>query len=337
MNVGLPFDLSDLPEFTAPLTVAPSHPRHRPIAVMNLAGLFVDRGGSHPLLDRLRDGIGAADGRDAVLAREVARRPALIKAGMDEEAVIRQEDLIKDWLARLGPVAVLAEDTMVRMRQLGRQVARQHRGWSDHFQRLSELMIWHTRLEEDTRERLQLGLVREKEAALLAALVAQCDAARVLEIGIGNGLSTAYMAMALSRDGKLGRLHGIDLPMVHDPADPHFRRPPNRAGIIPADGWPGWLVPDAAAAGVRVLNRRNESTLVRLAREAAPIDLVLRDADNNGAAILADLEALEPHLADKAVIAVDDVAWTAALWTFADARGWSYVNIDGALGLAIRA
>src|SRR5580704_4407948 len=64
------------------------------------------------------------------------------------------------------------------------------------------------------------GWVNLVDAQFLYWLVRRLKPKTIVQTGVSNGLSSAFIMLALAKNGPEGRLHVIDLPFVFDPADP---------------------------------------------------------------------------------------------------------------------
>jgi predicted O-methyltransferase YrrM len=124
----------------------------------------------------------------------------------------------------------------------------------------------------------------------LTRLVRELSPRSCLELGTGFGVSSAYQAAALELNGQ-GRLVSLD---VEDMA------------AIAAPG----LARLGLSERVELVGGRIEETLAGACVRAAPIDYALLDSDHTEKGTLGDFDAMLPHLADGAVLVLDDVNWT---------------------------
>jgi predicted O-methyltransferase YrrM len=146
----------------------------------------------------------------------------------------------------------------------------------------------------------------------LTRLVRELAPGSCLELGTGAGLSGAYQAAALELNGN-GRLVTIDFQEPARIAELGFaelgldRRVELRFGLI-------------------------EEVLPQLWEEIAPIDYAFLDAEHTEEATIRHFDAVLPHLADGAVVVLDDITATAEM-----RRAWRAVigreRVSLALGL----
>lgn len=132
---------------------------------------------------------------------------------------------------------------------------------------------------------------------LAAAVPPGCG---IVEVGSYRGMSTAFLAAAAQP--------GVPVYAV-DPWE-----------FVPVRVWCGHceqptraqFEAQLAAVGLldRVTVRQGRSTVVAAAYDGPPVGLLYIDGDHSAAALDADIAAWRPHLAGKAVVAVDDYAGT---------------------------
>ena len=133
----------------------------------------------------------------------------------------------------------------------------------------------------------------------LFGLVRGMGARRVLELGTNLGVGAAHLAAGLALneadgrgDGRLVTLEGA--PALAVLAAGHLARLGHGVG-------------EDAGCRVRVVVGPFADTLGAAALEEGPFDLVFVDGHHEAEAALAYVEALGPHLADGALVVLDDV------------------------------
>lgn len=138
-------------------------------------------------------------------------------------------------------------------------------------------------------------MVGPLEGALLGTLVHVLGAARVLEIGTFTGYSALWMARALPPDGRIITCeiddHHAALARRHFDADPFGDR----------------------------IELRHGPALETIGSLDGPFDLVFIDADKPGYPDYFD--ALVPKLADRGIIAADNVLWSGTVLDPTDDNG----------------
>ena len=135
----------------------------------------------------------------------------------------------------------------------------------------------------------------------LMRLVRELAPTSCLELGTGFGLSAAYQAAALELNSD-GRIVTLDQDALTEIAGPRL-----------------------AALGlgdrVELIGGMIEDTLATALEHAAPIDYALLDADHTEEGTLGAFDAIAPHLADEAVVVLDDINWTDGM-----RRAWSAIE-----------
>jgi predicted O-methyltransferase YrrM len=144
---------------------------------------------------------------------------------------------------------------------------------------------------------------RDDLTRIVGALTRLLRPRSAVEVGVARGYTSAAILAALEANGEEGVLRSIDLP----PRD------------VDRD-FVGRVVPPRLRARWRLTFGPSRAELPRVAPEAAPIGLFVHDGDHSYRSQREDLEAVWPHLAPGAAIAVDDV-WTTAVFDFAAERG----------------
>ena len=90
------------------------------------------------------------------------------------------------------------------------------------------------------------GWVNLDDALFLYWLVRQVKPRTIVQTGVCNGLSAAFMMLGLVKNGPEGRLHAIDLPAVFNAQDPAWTVEEKVYDfVIPEGRTSGWLVPEA--------------------------------------------------------------------------------------------
>lgn len=129
---------------------------------------------------------------------------------------------------------------------------------------------------------------------LLMRLVRELRPAKVLELGTGVGISTAYQAAALELNGG-GRLASLDAGREFSKTAKALLRGLDLAGRVDLEF--GMI----------------EATLPGVLKRLGPVDLAFVDAEHEGPPTLSHLETMLPSLAEKAVIVFDDIHFSASM------------------------
>ena len=174
--------------------------------------------------------------------------------------------------------------------------------------------------------------------AFLYALVRALDAEHVVETGVANGFTSAYLLAALERSGH-GTLHSIDLPFFDDPATGAVTAAVTGAELETLDEYTpvapgraaGWIVPDELRPRWDLRLGDAKELLPPLLAELGQIDLFFHDSTHTREHILWELELAWPHVRANGVLAADDVFLRGheALPEFARGKGLDFVTYGG--------
>jgi predicted O-methyltransferase YrrM len=182
----------------------------------------------------------------------------------------------------------------------------------------------------------QPGWVNLQDAALLYWLVRRANPKTVVQTGVCNGLSAAFIILALVKNGQGGRLHAIDLPFVYSPDDPAWTVPGKVYGVlIPEGEASGWLVPDAYRDRLDLRVGDAKELLPKLVGELDTIDFFYHDSDHSYDHMTFEFRQAKRKIKRNGGLVVsDDVAWNSSIWDFADECGVPSYNFKGSIGVA---
>jgi predicted O-methyltransferase YrrM len=140
-----------------------------------------------------------------------------------------------------------------------------------------------------------------KKVLLQYAAARALAPACIVETGIANGVSSAYLLLAIHKNGK-GQLHSIGL------ADPSF---------LPVGTEPGWLVPVWLRGPWQVHIGDSRQVLPPLLSQHRPIDMFIHDSLHTYEHMLWEFEAAYPTLRPGGLLLSDDALWNSAFGDFA--------------------
>jgi predicted O-methyltransferase YrrM len=179
------------------------------------------------------------------------------------------------------------------------------------------------------------GWVMLDDALFLYWLVRQAKPRMIVQTGVCNGLSAAFMMLALVKNGPEGRLRAIDLPPVFDPADPAWTVAGTVYGVIVPEGkTSGWLIPDAYRERFEVWNGDAKDLLPKLVDSVDSIDFFFHDSDHTYDHMMFEFHEAKRKLAKGGLLVSDDVSWNTSLWDLADLFSVPAYNFRGAIGVA---
>ncbi len=179
------------------------------------------------------------------------------------------------------------------------------------------------------------GWVTLADAQFLYWVVRQLKPKVIVQAGVSNGLSTAFMMLALAKNGPEGRLYGIDLPAVFDPNNPDWKTKGEVYGVaIPEGKTSGWIVPDIYKDRYEMQTGDAKVLLPPLVDRLDSIDMFFHDSDHTYDHMMFEFDQAMRKLSRGGAIVADDVSWNASLWDFADAHNVPSYNFRGTVGVA---
>ena len=179
------------------------------------------------------------------------------------------------------------------------------------------------------------GWVNLDDALFLYWLVRQARPRIIVQTGVCNGLSAAFMMLALVKNGPEGRLRVIDLPPVFDPDDPAWTVAGTVYGVVIPEGkTSGWLVPDAYRDRFEVWNGDAKDLLPKMVDEVDTIDFFFHDSDHTYHHMMFEFHEVKRKLTKGGLLVSDDVSWNASVWDFADEFRVPSYNFRGTIGVA---
>lgn len=203
------------------------------------------------------------------------------------------------------------------------------------FERKAFVESYLAELEKKYHAFYRPGWVNLDDALFLYWVVRRLKPKTIVQTGVCNGLSSAFMMLALAKNGPEGSLHVIDMPPVFDPNDPAWTVKDKVYGVtIPEGKTSGWLVPDAYRGRFEVQNGDAKLLLPPLLKKLGTIDMFYHDSDHTYDHMMFEFKESKAHLTKSGVIVSDDISWNASLWDFADEYHVPAYNYRGSMGIA---
>jgi predicted O-methyltransferase YrrM len=177
------------------------------------------------------------------------------------------------------------------------------------------------------------GWVNLDAALFLYWLVRQLKPKTIVQCGVCNGLSSAFMVLALAANGAEGKLYGIDIPPVFNPKEPSWTGSGQVYGhTIPEGKTSGWMVPEAYRERFEVREGDSKVLLPELVESLPTIDLFYHDSDHTYDHMMFEFRQAKRKIARGGLVVADDISWNAALWDFADENSVPAYNFKGDVG-----
>lgn len=203
------------------------------------------------------------------------------------------------------------------------------------FERKAFVEKYLAQLEAENKAFYRPGWVNLDDALFLYWVVRKLNPKVVVQTGVCNGLSSAFMMLALAKNGSDGTLHVVDMPPVYDSTDANWKVEGKVYGVtIPEGKTSGWLVPDAYSDRFEVLNGDAKDLLPGLLKKLGTCDMFYHDSDHTYDHMMFEFEESKKYLKSSGVIVSDDISWNASLWDFADQYHVPAYNYRGSMGIA---
>jgi predicted O-methyltransferase YrrM len=145
------------------------------------------------------------------------------------------------------------------------------------------------------------------EGMRLYALVREFQPRVAVETGVCNGVSTAFLLLALDRNG-VGELHSIDLPEVAgEEYEPGTFWDGKGGAVIPPGKEPGWMVPPALRPRWDLVLGRSQDELPPLLERVGEIDLFMHDSEHSYECMSFEFQTAWAAMRPGGVLIADDV------------------------------
>jgi predicted O-methyltransferase YrrM len=208
-----------------------------------------------------------------------------------------------------------------------------------HSDQVFERRAYIERYLESIREKYEAhyaaGWVNLDDALFLYWLVRKLNPKIIVQTGVCNGLSSAFMMLGLAKNGSQGSLHAIDLPPVFNPNEPGWTIKGKVYGVVIPEGkTSGWIIPDAYRNRFEVWNGDAKALLPKMIDQVEAVDLFYHDSDHTYDHMMFEFREAKRKLTPGGLVVGDDVSWNASVWDFADQYGAPSYNFKGAVGVA---
>jgi predicted O-methyltransferase YrrM/SAM-dependent methyltransferase len=178
------------------------------------------------------------------------------------------------------------------------------------------------------------GWVNLEDALFLYWLVRQAKPCKVVQCGVCNGLSSAFMMLGLVKNGPDGTLSVIDMPPIFDPTDPAWTTEGKVYGVVIPEGkTTGWMVPDAYRDRFEVWNGDAKELLPEMVDRLDSLDFFYHDSDHSYNHMMFEFNQAKRKLNKGGLVVGDDVSWNSSLWDFADEFRVPSYNFMGTVGV----
>jgi len=175
-----------------------------------------------------------------------------------------------------------------------------------------------------------------EEGVRLYAIVRELRPRVAVETGVCNGVSTAFLLLALEANG-FGELHSIDLPEVAGETYEAGTFWQGKGGaVIPPGKEPGWMVPEKLRGRWALILGRSEDELPHLLEKLAPVDLFMHDSEHSYECMSREFSLAYPALRDGGVLIADDIQSNSAFAELAAETGSTPISIGPKIAFVVK-
>ena len=207
-------------------------------------------------------------------------------------------------------------------------------GAAQVFERQAYIENYLSGLSRKFRARYAAGWVDLDDALFLYWLVRQTKPRRIVQCGAFNGRSSAFMMLALAKNGPEGMLTIIDQPPIFDPENPEWTVEGKVYGaVVPAGKTSGWMVPDQYRDRLEIWNGDAKNLLPKVIDNLEAIDLFYHASDHTYQHMMSAFEQVRRKLRQGGLVVAVDVGWNASLWDFAERHGVPSYTFKSAVGV----
>lgn len=181
-----------------------------------------------------------------------------------------------------------------------------------------------------------LGGLDPGTGSMLYALVRALQPGIVVETGVCNGFSTAFLLQALDSNDR-GELISVDLPEFAGRqvfTDEFWRG--KRGAVVPEGKEPGWVIPDHLRARWELVIGRSQDRLPEVLSRKAPIDMFIHDSEHSYECMWGEFSSAFRALSDQGVILADDIGSNSSFMDFARQHSLRALRITRRMGLMLR-
>lgn len=184
--------------------------------------------------------------------------------------------------------------------------------------------------------RYNTGRIGYEEGVRLYALTRKLRPLVAVETGVCNGFSTAFLLLALERNGD-GALHSIDLPEVAGADyEPGTFWEGKQGAAIPPGKEPGWMIPAELRERWQLTIGRSRDKLTPLLDRLGSIDLFVHDSEHSYECMDFEFRTTWPALRGGGALVADDWNWNDAFSELARDVGRTPITLGKKLALLLK-
>jgi predicted O-methyltransferase YrrM len=180
------------------------------------------------------------------------------------------------------------------------------------------------------------GTVDIIEGIRLYALIRRLKPGILVETGVCNGFSTAFILSGLNKN-KRGKLYSVDFPEKENKKYENGIFWEGKGGaIIPSGKQSGWLVPERLKKRWILIIGKSQEKLPSLLKKLNSIDLFMHDSEHSYECMWFEFNEVYKFLKKGGVLLSHDINCNNAFYDFFTKYKKNHVNISENLGLIIK-
>ena len=185
--------------------------------------------------------------------------------------------------------------------------------------------IWekYNRFEKqllNKKRALNAGGTSKEVGIILYTIIRFLKPEIVLETGVASGISSAYILLALTENGK-GKLFSIDLPYEINKDYPSGYIKEEGKTFIPQGKEPGWLIPPELKERWYLELGKSSEKLPQLLKKLQSVDIFIHDSEHSYQNMFFEYQTIWPYLKEKGLLFSHDVNWNKAFDDFCQEVG----------------
>ncbi|MHA1219185.1 MAG: class I SAM-dependent methyltransferase [Candidatus Heimdallarchaeaceae archaeon] len=170
----------------------------------------------------------------------------------------------------------------------------------------------------------------------LYSLVRKFKPEVLVETGVCNGISTAFILLALHKNKK-GKLYSIDFPEIDGEIYEEDCFGEKKGGaMIPRGKRPGWVIPKHLCDRWTLIVGKSQDELPPLILELKEIDFFIHDSAHTYDCMMFEYEETYAALRSKGILVSDDIVWNNSFDDFCKKTNKKPFYIGPNVGFIIR-
>jgi hypothetical protein len=211
---------------------------------------------------------------------------------------------------------------------------------------VSKLKVIVEKKEQEFRQKIKgrtyrgqeysFGAFNFNEAFLIYSLIRLLKPNIIVETGVCNGVSSAFILLGLKNNFN-GQLYSVDFPEV---ADKKYGKNSFWEGkdgaVIPAEALPGWIIPQDLKKRWHLILGKTQDELLPLLKRLKKVDLFIHDSEHSYECMSFEYNSAYRFLTKNGVMVSHDITWNSAFSDFAKQFNRGYINLTESIGLIIK-